>query len=97
MEDVAKTILEQLWWNQFIAMTWAKNLMAKKEWLQFKIPKANWINSIVVDYNYSWDDYKITFYNIRWVEFEELKSLEWVYCNQLKSLISKETGLALDL
>ena len=39
MNSVAETILQQLGWNRFIAMTGAKDFVADTNSLRFKIPK----------------------------------------------------------
>lgn len=93
--EVAETILNQLGWKKFIALTWAKDLVAWKDSLQFKIPKTKNINSIYIKYDYWNDIYNITFYNIKWFDFNIVSDFKWVYFDKLKDIISLETWFSL--
>lgn len=96
---VAKTILEQLGGRRFIAMTGAKNFLGDTNSLSFQLPARfakNGINAIKIVLNGS-DTYDVTFSKFRAMKVTLVASSEGVYAEDLRSLISEETGLALSL
>lgn len=90
---VAKTILEQLGGNRFIAMTGACNLSGTETSLNFKIgrnPKN--VTHIRVLLN-GLDLYNVTFYRVRGTNIHVLHELENVYAEDLQGLFTEITGL----
>jgi len=99
---VAKTILEQLGGNRFIAMTGAKNLLGAEDNLSFKLP-ANFakdgINTVVITLDAS-DTYRLKFVKLgRAPKFSItlVKEYEGIYCDQLREIFEKTTGLRTSL
>jgi len=97
-QSVAKTILEQLGGNKFIAMTGAKNFMSGSNYLIFSLPGSkgftkNAINRVMISLN-SLDTYDIVFSRIRKnsspVIIEEVNN---VYNDQLQDIFTNITGL----
>ena len=88
--SIAKTILQQLGGNKFIAMTGAKNLVDTGKGLKFKIGGGakKGISYVNITLN-SMDTYDVQFMNrnARLVsEFED------VYADNLQELFTSETG-----
>lgn len=90
---IAKTILEQLGGNKFVAMTGARKLTARENALSFQIgrnaSKANYIKITLTPS----DTYTISFNQLHKSEIKELKKVEGVYCDQLQGLFTETTGL----
>lgn len=93
--QVAKTILEQLGGNRFIAMTGAKMLVAGDDFLQFKIGAGaiNKANTVRITLEPS-DLYRVQFYRVRGVDVREIgECLRGVYADQLQGAFTASTGL----
>lgn len=73
------------------------NLVASENKLQFRIPTSNWINSVVIEYDYNKDHYIMEFWKIRWIDCDNVNTIDCVYFDQLVELFEKETGLACSL
>jgi hypothetical protein len=90
---IAVTILKQLGNGRFVAMTGAKNLISHDDGLSFKIGR----NSKKVTHCRvrltSADEYIMEFMNIRGVNFKTIAVRENVYCDQLQTVFTSETGL----
>jgi len=94
--EIAKTILEQLGGNRFIAMTGAYNFVYGDKWLSFRYPGrdgANYCN-IILDPD---DTYRIAFQRIRGLESKIVKELDGVYCDNLAEIFAEQTGLCLSI
>jgi hypothetical protein len=91
--EVARTILEQLGGNRFVAMTGAKNLVGGANSLSFRIGRnAHSINGVRITLLPS-DTYKMEFLRIRKLEVKVVKEYEQVYFDQLQELFTEATGL----
>jgi len=98
---VAKTILSQLGGNRFKMMTGAKNFIGTDNSLIFKLPGAggfckNGINKVVITLMPS-DTYKVDFYRTRGATVKLIESCEDVYCNNLREVFERITGLCTSL
>lgn len=92
---VAETILEQLGGRRFIAMTGAKYLCGDSTSLQFTLParfSAQGINKVKITLDPS-DTYTVCFYKVRRAELVLVKEVEGVYCDILKDVFTRTTGL----
>ena len=95
---VAKTILQQLGGNRFIAMTGAKNLASSKDSLTFKISSRNKSKAthIKIILNCR-DTYDMEFIQCRKYEVKLLKKLGSIYAEDLRRIFTLETGLNIKL
>ena len=87
---VAKTILEQLGGNRFIAMTGAKNFSGTENSLLFRVPsrKANWVK-ITLDAS---DTYTMEFSLVRGANIKSVKQVSMVYFDMLQDIFEEVTG-----
>ena len=96
-QQVAKTILQQLGGNKFIAMTGAKNFGSSKNSLQFKIGKnSKSISHIIITLKSS-DLYDVEFIRMRGTSRKVVKKLKGVYADMLRKIFTKYTGLRTSL
>jgi hypothetical protein len=92
-QKIAKTILEQLGGNKFIAMTGAKNLGAGENYLSFKIGRnASKATHIKITLN-CMDTYDMEFIKCRKFEAKTLNILGSIYAEDLQRIFTSETGL----
>ena len=96
-QQVAKTILQQLGGNKFIAMTGAKNFGSSKNSLQFKIGRNSKSISHVIITLKSSDLYDVEFIRMRGVNRKVVKKLKGVYADQLQKMFQKYTGMRTSL
>jgi hypothetical protein len=91
--QVAKTILEQLGGNSFRAMTGAKNLTASGTGLSFRIGGGalKKITLVRVSLDPS-DTYTVTFGKFFKGYSKTVSEFSDIYCDQLQSLFTSETG-----
>ncbi len=92
-QQVAKTILQQLGGNKFIAMTGAKNFGSSKNSLQFKIGRNSKSISHVIITLKSSDLYDVEFIRMRGTSRKVVKKLKGVYADQLGIMFKKYTGM----
>ena len=91
--NIAKTILQQLGGNKFIAMTGAKNLGFTNNGLQMKIGRnSKGITHVVISLK-STDTYDVEFIKMRGVNRKVVKKLKGVYADQLGTMFKKYTGM----
>ena len=91
--NIAKTILQQLGGNKFIAMTGAKNLGFTNNGLQMKIGRnSKGITHVIISLK-STDTYDVKFIKMRGVNRKVVKKLKGVYADQLGKIFTKFTGL----
>lgn len=91
--DVAKTILQQLGGNKFLAMTGAKNLVYDNMSLRFSVPNAkNKINLVEIKLMPD-DTYTMKFNRFYKLQITEIAVKERVMANELQSTFTAETGL----
>lgn len=96
---VANTILEQLGKQKFIVMTGARNFLGAQDSLSFRLPSnfaKKGINYIKITLSPA-DTYDIVMGKIRGLKFTSISETEGVYAEDLRRIISEETGLALSL
>ena len=92
-QEIAKTILEQLGGNKFIAMTGAKNLGAGESYLSFKIMRnASKATHIKITLN-SMDVYDMEFIKCRKFDATTLHVVNNIYAEDLQSVFTQKTGL----
>jgi hypothetical protein len=91
--QTAKTILEQIGGNKFIAMTGAKNFVGGENFLQFSIGSGakNKSNKVKITLTTA-DLYEIEFFNIRGINIKEISKHEMIYADQLKTVFTEQTG-----
>ena len=91
---VAKTILQQLGGNKFIAMTGAKNLgTSTKKDLSFSIGRnAKKVTHVKITLT-SMDLYDMEFINVRGAKIKVLKKVKGVYGDMLPKMFKKYTGM----
>ena len=91
--QIAKTILQQLGGNKFIAMTGAKNLGHTNKGLQMKIGKnSKGITHVKVTLT-SMDTYEVEFIKVRGTNIKVVKKVKGVYADQLGEIFKKYTGM----
>lgn len=93
--SIAKTILEQLGGNRFVAMTGAKNFGDTGNGLAFQIPAKltkNRINAVKIELDPS-DTYIVKFLRIGRSDLKVISKHDMIYCDQLEDLFERETGL----
>ena len=96
--QIAKTILQQLGGNKFIAMTGAKNLGFTGKGISMKIGRnAKGVTHVMIDLDKGKDLYDIEFIKIRGPKRTTVKKLKGIYADQLKNLFTKYTGLRVSL
>ena len=92
--QIAKTILNQLGGNKFIAMTGAKNLGHTNKGLQMKIGRnAKGVTHVIIDLDRGKDLYDIEFVKVRGMKRTTVKKLKGVYADQLGIMFKKYTGM----
>jgi hypothetical protein len=97
--EVAKTILEQLGGNRFVAMTGAKYLLGGENELQFQIGSgaAKGINAVRITLDAT-DTYTMRFYKIgRGARVSEIAAPSGVYAEDLRRVFEQHTGLLTSL
>jgi len=91
--DVARTIVQQLGGNKFLAMTGAKNFAAEKDSVKFSIPKAkDSINRVTIQLTPK-DTYDVSFHRVIGANIKEVAHLEDIYADQLQEVFTRHTGL----
>ena len=99
--EVANTILQQLGGRKFIVMTGARNFVGSDEGLSFRLPgsggfcKAG-INCVQVTLMPS-DTYNVTFSRLRGDKLTVVSEFTDIYCDGLRELFTRETGLETSL
>ena len=96
-QQVAKTILQQLGGNKFIAMTGAKNFGSSKNSLQFKIGKNSKSISHVIITLKSSDLYDVEFIRMRGTSRKVVKKVKGIYADMLRKIFTKYTGMRTSL
>lgn len=64
--------------------------------IKFKAPAINKANTLVITLDAD-DTYTMTFWKIRGAKMTQLEAVEGVYCDQLRPIFEKRTGLYLSL
>jgi hypothetical protein len=91
--QIAKTILQQLGGNKFIAMTGAKNLGHTNKGLQMKIGRnSKGITHVIINLKAS-DTYEMEFIKLRGSSRKVVKKVSGVYNDMLGKIFTKYTGL----
>ena len=97
-KQIAKTILQQLGGNKFIAMTGAKNLGFTDKGLQMKIGRnAKGVTHVIIDLDRGKDLYNIEFVKVRGTKRTTVKKLKGIYADQLGEIFTRYTGLRVRL
>jgi len=97
-KEIAKTILQQLGGNKFIAMTGAKNLGFTDKGIQFKIGRnAKGVTHVIIDLDRGKDSYDIEFVKFRGAKRTTIKKLKGIYADQLGKIFTQYTGLHIRL
>ena len=96
-QEVARTILNQLGGNRFVAMTGAKDLASSADALQFGLPARfakKGINKVKITLTPA-DLYTMTFYKYIASRFElvTIAEVESLYADQLQDTFTEVTGL----
>ena len=94
--NIAQTIAQQLG-HKALFMIGAKNLIAGKDYLQMRLGRnsGGW-NAIKIALN-GLDLYDMTFYKIRKLTVSKEKTVDNIYCDQMRDIIETETGLVTSL
>ncbi len=97
-KEIAKTILQQLGGNKFIAMTGAKNLGLSNKGLQMKIGRnSKGVTHVIIELDRGRDLYNIEFVKVRNFKRQTIKKLKGIYADQLGKIFTKYTGLRIRL
>ena len=101
MNEVAQIIYSQLGGGRFPVMTGARNFAAVGKGLSFRLPGAkgftrSGINYVKITLEPS-DTYTVEFGRVYGNKYTIITTLDDVYCDKLKEVISYETGLCLSL
>lgn len=97
MNDVARTILEQLGGTTFVAMTGARNFSSLDNALLFTLPGTggftkNGINRVAILLNAS-DLYDLTFSRVRGSSVTKVDERNDIYAEDLRRVFTEVTGL----
>lgn len=97
MSEVGKIILEQLGGNKFIAMTGARAFLGIPNGLSFQLPGGGGrvrkgINNVQIILKGD-DTYTMYFSRRRGLTFANVATVEGVYCDQLQTEFTINTGL----
>jgi len=96
-KEIAKTILQQLGGNKFIAMTGAKHLGHTNKGLQMKIGRnSKGITHVIINLKAS-DTYEMEFIKLRGASRKVLKKVKGVYNDMLRKIFTKYTGMRTSL
>ena len=96
--EIAKTILQQLGGNKFIAMTGAKNLGFTDKGLQMKIGRnSKGVTHVIIELDRGKDLYNIEFVKVRGMKRTTVKKLKGIYADQLGEIFTRYTGLRIRL
>lgn len=96
---VAAVILEQLGGKRFLVMTGARHLLAHPSALSFRLPSnfaRDGINHIHIELT-ALDLYDVTFARYRGIDLTHQVRVTDIDCEQLRSIFTETTGLALSL
>lgn len=94
---IARTILQQLGGSRFVAMTGARDIVAGRTWLAFKLPSyfaQRGINAVRITLDEAADLYRVEFSKVRGLKITPIATHEGVYWDALAALFTRETGLA---
>lgn len=96
--SIADTIIHQLGWNKFIAMTGCRNFINIGNGVTMHIPKnKSKANRLKISIN-KYDTYDLTFTRVyRIFEVETVQHIEGIDADQLKVVFADITGLATHL
>lgn len=92
-KEIAKTILQQLGGNRFIAMTGAKNFTVGDNELIFRIPKSKKKINLVKIKLTSEDLYDMEFGKIEKFEYKVVDKTPHLFFDQLQDVFTERTGL----
>ena len=96
--EIAKTILQQLGGNKFIAMTGAKNLGFTDKGLQMQIGRnSKGVTHVIIELDRGKDLYNIEFVQVRNFKRKTIKKLKGIYADQLGEIFTRYTGLRIRL
>ena len=91
--NVPNIILSQLGGRRFVMMTGSTNLFAYKNRLGMKLRRnKSGANHLTIELTVM-DDYTMTFKSVRGTKITTKKEIKGVYCDQLESIFTQETGL----
>ena len=92
--SIARTILEQLGGNRFVAMTGAKNLVSGANSLQFSIGRGakHGINKVRVSLAPT-DLYIVECFKLRGIDCKEISKTVAVPAESLRAIFTRETGM----
>lgn len=93
---IAQTILQQLGGGRFVAMTGARDIVAGRNWLAFKLPSyfaQRGINAVRVTLDESADLYRVEFSKVRGMKITPIAVHDGLYWDQLRAVFTSETGL----
>lgn len=101
MNEVARTILEQLGGTTFVAMTGARNFSSLDNALLFTLPGTggftkNGINRVAILLNGS-DLYDLTFSRVRGSNVTKVDERNDIYAEDLRRVFTEVTGLETSL
>ena len=96
-QTVAKIILEQLNGHKFVVMTGAKTLTDHGNALSFRLPSKphytkNGINYVKITLDPS-NTYTVEFVRIRGMKITPIEKLTDIYCDSLREVFTRATGL----
>lgn len=97
--QVANTILQQLGGGRFIAMTGARQFVGSEAALRFRIPATlakGRVNLVNVTLDAS-DTYTVTTYRNAKMFCVEVETVSGVYCDALRDVFERMTGLRTSL
>ena len=91
---VAKTILQQLGGNKFLAMTGAKNLASTENSLTFKISSRNKSKATHIKIILNcMDTYDMEFIQCKKYDMKLLRKIGSIYAEDLQDIFADKTGL----
>lgn len=99
VNQVTRTILDQLGGNKFVAMTGAKEFAGAAYVLAFSVSSRstrNKCNRVIITLLAS-DTYKVQFCKLTKTELKPITTLVGVHCSELQQIFTQETGLATSL
>lgn len=92
---VAETILQQLGGKLFVLMTGARDMVGGENFLMFRLPNRfaqKGINKVKISLLPS-DTYRVEFFKVRGVDVVTVTDVSEIYCDMLREVFERETGL----
>ena len=97
MNQIHKTIVDQLGGNMFCTMVNVKRIIGGENKVTFEMSNRSGFKFFEVKYNEAQDLYELAFIKLRKSKVTRTNETKGVYCDQLRSIFESVTGLYISL